>query len=59
MLHAESAGHRACLLLRFGVLVAAGAFTVVFLEYWSGTGGPGLVALSNRDNTDLAAKKSV
>ena len=35
MIHAESAGHRACLILRFLVLIGAGAITVVLLEFWS------------------------
>lgn len=35
MIHAESAGHRACLILRFLVLIGAGAVTVVLLEFWS------------------------
>ena len=34
MIHAESAGHRTLLIIRFLTLIGIGAVTIVLLEYW-------------------------
>lgn len=36
-MHAASAGHKICTIVRFFFLLLAGAFTVMFLENWSET----------------------